>query len=241
MLSADLLQRVDRYWADFLGCSLAELRGQTHVWVTSKRSPGLVALRVAQSWIVSLPPGVDAEASTPLAPENSDAEWGAAPVEALRERLPGARLTESYGPAQVLYCARETLRAGDEGGARRLTVADRPAVERFRAGMGSLAWSLDDPERWVAAFGLFAGHELISAAVVQVWGDSIGEIFVDTLAQHRRRGYARMVTRAATRWLLEETSLIPQYDAELTNPASLRVAQAIGYEPYGCLFVVSGT
>ena len=89
--------------------------------------------------------------------------------------------------------------------------------------------------------GWFAEARLISAAAVQVWGDSIGEIFVDTLAQHRRRGYARMVTRAATRWLLEETSLIPQYDAELTNPASLRVAQAIGYEPYGCLFVVSGT
>lgn len=218
--------------------------------MTSERSPGLVALQAGQSWVLSLAPGIDAEAVAPLVralglwrlPRDTHAE-PCQPclelVEAPCDPLNAVGLREFYGPAQVLYCEPEIFRVGDEAGVRRLDATDGPRIERFRAGMGQLAWSLEDPRRWVAAFGLLDADELISAAAVQVWGDCIGEVFVDTLPQHRRRGHAKMVARAVTRWLLEETSLIPQYDAELTNLASLHVARAIGYEPYGWLFVAS--
>ena len=307
MLSAGLLQKVDRYWATFLGCPPEALSGTKPVTVTSRQSPGLVALSRAvgdltrlspspagregggaedsvaslpplraqrrgsatpppslrrkevkgldalpgseTNWILSLAPEIDVEAVAPLvqalgrwrpsvaATVGLHPESGHGQAGALRNLLAAVGLTEVYGPAQVLYCEPASFRPGDEAGVRPLTAEDGPAVARFRMGMGRLAWHLDDPERWIAAFGLFNGDELISAAAIQIWGDCIGEVYVDTLPQYRGRGYATMLTRTATQWLLAETSLIPQYDAELTNPASLRVAQTVGYVPYGWLFM----
>ena len=67
----------------------------------------------------------------------------------------------------------------------------------------------------------------------------LGEVLVGTASRSRRQGLARAVTRSVTAWLLEETTLIPQYDAALTNTASLRVATAAGYQPYG-VFLFAG-
>lgn len=249
MLSAPLRQQADRYWAGFLGCPLAALQSAEAVWVTSEQSPGLVALSISGAdWIFALAPGVAAESMVPFAqalgfwrpPEDATVpppESGKGETHTLRELLTAAGLSAVYGPAQVLYCEAASFRAGAIAGVRQLTADDAPAVARFRTGIGQLAWRLDDPERWIAAFGLFEGDALIAAAAVRVWNDWIGEIFVDTLPAHRRRGHARRLTRAATHWLLTETALLPQYDAELANPASLRVAQAVGYEPYGWLVI----
>ena len=234
MLDADVLARIDAYWTGFLGCPAGGLRAPGVSVVFSELSPGLIAFSAGSGWVIALTPGMPTDVATAL---TGVLGLPVPAAEALTDLLARADMREVYGPAQLLYCTPATFQDGERGPARRLAAADAERVERFRQGMGKLSWSLDDVSRWPAAFGLFEGDELVSAAAVQAWAGTIGEVFVDTLPGHRNRGHAKTMTRAATHWILEETTLIPQYDAEDANPASLHVGRAVGYHPYGWLIV----
>jgi RimJ/RimL family protein N-acetyltransferase len=155
----------------------------------------------------------------------------------IRQALAGLDLPNLYGPAQVLYCAPATFRDGERRDSRRVDDDDRAAVGRFMEELGPADWQLGDPRDWSAAHAVFASEDIVSLAAVRSWGGKLGEVLLGTVPAARRQGLARAVARSVTAWLLEETTLIPQYDAALTNTASLRIAAAVGYQPYGVLVV----
>jgi RimJ/RimL family protein N-acetyltransferase len=234
-ISNTQLQQIDQYWATFFGCALEALKHSEPALTISAGSPGLFAFMNSSSRVYALAPGLSLDLGrrlTALCLCDSDV------TQAAQHLLADYNPLYLYGPAQVLYCSSETFRSGQEADSRPLTLDDQDAIERFCTQVGALEWKVHDVSRWPQVFGIFADKQLVSTAAVQVWGDVIGAISVVTLPAYRNRGYAQAITRAATRWMLEETSLIPQYDAELRNAASLRVARAVGYQPYGRLLVV---
>lgn len=230
--SPTLLNRLDRYWANFPGYSTKSYHNSKTTILSSHSFPGLFAFATSNSLVFSVKASLDQEVAEKLSVEFGCRE--ALFVEQVICHLFLYNPKEVYGPAQVFYCSSSSFKPGEEGQSRKLTLTDRKHIENFRTRMGRLDWRLGELN-CPCVFGIFCDQELVSVAAVRVWGNLIGEVFVDTLPDYRNRGYAHTLVRVATRWILEETSLIPQYDAELINPASLRIAHAVGYQYYGQL------
>jgi RimJ/RimL family protein N-acetyltransferase len=234
-ISKSHLQQIDQYWSTFLGCTFETFQHPEPTLTISAVSPGLFVFMNHSSRVYALAPGLNLDIGKRLATlclcENDI-------TQATRRLLADYGPLYLYGPAQILYCSADTFRPGQEAHNRPLTISDHDAIQQFCNQAGPLHWTVDDVDRWPRVFGIFADGHLVSTAAVQAWGNVIGAISVVTLPAYRNRGYAQAITRAATRWMLEETSLIPQYDAELSNTASLRVARAVGYQPYGRLLIV---
>lgn len=241
---------INAYWASFFGCSEALLTPARTLILSSPNSPGIMGLQTKGQWLFAVPPSVTrAEA----------AQWvrrvlfllGMRRVWSMRwqvlwQRLwqwavprlcPHRTLSEIYGPAYVLYCSQVMPQASRAVTIRLLTAADQRSIQQFHQAMGSVVWQVDQPQLWPRLCGIFQDDRLVAAGAVRLWAERIGEIFVDTLPQYRRRGYARAVAHHLTDWVLRETPWLPQYDAEAHNLPSLRVAHAVGYRYYGMMLL----
>ncbi|HOF89391.1 MAG TPA: GNAT family N-acetyltransferase [Armatimonadota bacterium] len=75
------------------------------------------------------------------------------------------------------------------------------------------------------------GH-IVSWAALKCKSDDVWELAVVTDAPYRGRGLARSVVTRATRAALD-TGKLPIYLYDVSNTASARVAQALGYQFYG--------
>jgi GNAT superfamily N-acetyltransferase len=150
-----------------------------------------------------------------------------------------------YGPADLLYCTALTFRPLAATGPSSPVIIDQlqdldPArIDCFRQQMGTIAWHLDQPQLWPRICGIFDEGQLVATGAIRLWGDAIGEIFVDTLPTYRNLGYAKALAGRLTEWLLRETNWIPQYDAEVENIHSLRIAHRLGFQRYGVMLVAS--
>lgn len=228
-LEPSYLHRIDQYWADFLGCTVAELHSAQTTVVYSEHSPGLFCLTTGSSRVLSIHSDLEGCVSAVSWPQNGQLNG-----HTVHDFLaPFGRITESYGPGKVFYCTPGSFLPGDEQSSRALTPDDQPYIEEFAHIMGWSQLLPLDVYPWVHPVGILQDGRLASMTAVLIWGDVIGAIMVGTLPEYRNRGYARAVVRSATRWMLEETGLIPQYDTAVSNLASLQIAQDLGYQPYG--------
>ena len=75
-------------------------------------------------------------------------------------------------------------------------------------------------------------ERIISWAAIKCKSDMIWEMAVVTDAGYRNRGLARSVVSRATQAALD-TGRIPMYLHDIANTASSRVCRALGYQPYG--------
>ena len=95
----------------------------------------------------------------------------------------------------------------------------------------NLRQALSHPD--AAAFGCFCDGRLVSGAYVEPRTKRTAEICaLYTHRSHRGQGLAASVVSAATAWILERGNL-PVYATRVTNAASIRLAQTIGYTVYG--------
>lgn len=79
-------------------------------------------------------------------------------------------------------------------------------------------------DHW-AAFGLFDGDEIVSAASAYPWRDSVvADIGILTRPDHRGRGHARAVVRAISRHIVDE-GYQPLYRCQVNNLASAATAR----------------
>ena len=110
--------------------------------------------------------------------------------------------------------------------ARTLVAADAPLLEAFEA--ESAAYYLDP--RVAPCVGVVVDGKLLSVAHSSRQTPVACELGIDTRPEARRRGYAAAATILWTA-LIQRRGLTPIYSAFTWNGASLRLAQAVGYQP----------
>lgn len=229
-LPLEMRDRIDGYWSRFLGCSMPALRQPRSMAVVNPEAAGLFAVKTSGGWIARIGPDTDPAVASALDALHLD---DPASVEHAQDIIRRFDLGSSYGPLQLNYCTPESYIPDALVSYRRLTSHDRDQIETFRAAMGRFDWDFDDTTTWPAAFGVFDGDTLVSAAQVRVWDDVIGEIFGDTLDSYRKLGYAKALVRVATQWIFDHSYWIPQTDAQIDLIASIRIMRGLGYKLYG--------
>jgi hypothetical protein len=111
-----------------------------------------------------------------------------------------------------------------------LSDADRAQVEAFEPGECDYYY---DPRRRPLIGALVAGQILSIAHSSRRTAEAC-ELGVFTLCEARRKGFALAVTVMWTRAVVRE-GLLPLYSADASNAASLRLADAAGYQAFARL------
>ncbi|MBN2386677.1 MAG: GNAT family N-acetyltransferase [Anaerolineales bacterium] len=231
--------RIDSYWAEYLGCCVDALHHPRRGIVFSKNSPGIFGLMVGDARVYS----VNHQLGCLLPNKDILPTWIAGdeftlaqPMAALDEN--GFRTGEAYGPGYLTYCHSRHFRPADDADVCPLREDDRDEIEWLGQQVGWTDLFHETASSWIARFGIFREKHLISIAIVRSWAGQVGSMMVATHPAHRRRGYAIRAVSMATRWVLDETDLIPQYDTATTNVSSLKVAQLLGYQHYGQILYI---
>jgi GNAT superfamily N-acetyltransferase len=215
---------IEAFWADRLGCQVADLR-RPGVTVVSWPEPFAYALRRQGTLVVAVPARRREAVAARLG--------GLDPAEAFRpDRLAavlGGAAGPPVGPAYQGFADAGGARAPAAGDVRALGGADRAALDALRRAAGETAWehSAIDPER-PPLFGRFAGGVLVAAATLEDPGGPVASVGVLTHPAHRGRGHGRAVAGAATRAALDDGA-VARYQTLEANLASVAIAHALGY------------
>jgi len=237
--------QIDAYWASFLDCQPDLLYPAQTSTLWAENSPGLLGLQTAQQGLFALHPGLTTLTAAGLLADmvplldSSHPHAAYAWPHAVQQQLRLRAFADIYGPAYILYCPQVLMQPPHSLVIHLLDEQDQPWVQQFQQEIGAVVWHLDQPHLWPRICGIFQDGQLVAAGAVRCWGNKIGEIFVDTLPHYRNRGYAKALVSELTAWVLRETTWLPQYDAEIHNVPSLRVAHAVGYAYYGMLLLGS--
>ena len=117
---------------------------------------------------------------------------------------------------------------------RKLSDADREAFDAFQgeASEQDREDAYVELDHW-AVFGCFDGGRLVCVASMYPWdGSSIADLGVLTLSDVRGRGYARATVTAISQFARDK-NYEPQYRCQVDNGASIALAKACGFEPFG--------
>lgn len=142
------------------------------------------------------------------------------------------------GPDHLLYLTldgQSSLRGeAPRHGTRQLTDADAAAFEALVAAApeDDLEEAFVELDHWLV-FGTFVGDKLASAVSMYPWnGTRLADLGVITLPAFRGRGLGRATVRAASSAALA-LGYEPQYRCQVDNLASVALARAAGFTPFG--------
>jgi GNAT superfamily N-acetyltransferase len=231
--------RIDGYWTEFLGCRIQDLYMPDSKVVFSEHSPGIFGLMLGPARVYSLDPGL--KGLFPAQNQNSElfTEKAFSPdrLAALLEKN-GVCFEEAYGPGYLTYCHADVFCAADEKDTRPLRAADDGQIERLGERIGWTDIFRQTSPAWIARFGIFRDGNLVSLTTVRSWAGQVASMLVATDPDYRGYGFATSVVSMATRWVLEETDMVPQYDTSVNNLSSLRIAHVLGYQYYGQIIYI---
>lgn len=111
--------------------------------------------------------------------------------------------------------------------ARPLTEMDRSLIEAFESGSQDYFF---DPEKR-PLIGVVISGQLVSLAHSSRRTSEACELGINTLPEARRKGYALAATVVWTRAVMQER-LVSLYSADVSNTASLSLAEAAGYRAF---------
>jgi RimJ/RimL family protein N-acetyltransferase len=225
------LAKLDRYWAQELGCEPNDLR-QRHLRLVPCGQRQVQVLATPDGTVViGLPPLIEPVAgSTPA--QLLDPRFWAETFNIQLEQL------TFYGPSSLSYVTQETFKAHPHPFVRLMRRSDSAELARFarilhaREPEGFHSWAIGGR---VAAnehlWGTYFEGKIVSMAGLRQLNKQIYEVGVNTLPQHRQKGWGTSVASAATEGGL---SLVPmvQWSAPLSNEPSQRIAHRLGYLPY---------
>lgn len=129
--------------------------------------------------------------------------------------------------------------------ARALRAADYPAWRTFFLTLfpGDDSWLkeyFDGMAETGLAFGVFEGGFLVCATDLPgmpYMGKSVREIGINTLPDHRRKGYARDACVSTARAMIEK-GICPMWSAGAWNAASRGLAEAVGFREFADAYSV---
>ncbi len=139
----------------------------------------------------------------------------------------------------VAVVAEARLAFGDDGTLRLDETTGVVAISGNDSRVSALHQDADSAE-WAEAatgegarrFGVIRGDALVATATAELWADTVGRIGVFTAADARHRGLAGKVGSAAASYALEQ-ACIPMWRSRITNTASARVADRLGFVAIG--------
>jgi hypothetical protein len=225
-------ERYDRFWAEYLGITPAELNQPglsiaAHVGLEGYR--GVWCFRRRDRTVVSAPPGWIPHLQSRL-PEIGQEHLMDETV--LREVF-GCDFDRLVGPAYQGCLLPELFRPHVTPHVRFLGPDDAALIEVFRVNCGQDAWEyagFDDATSYLA--GILEGDRILSlAGYNRVWRDEAGGPCILTHRAHRGRGWATATTSAVVGRALQEGKLL-LYQTLETNMASISIARRLGYEQY---------
>ena len=224
--------RVDAYWAEFLGVAHEEwlspgisfrshrgLRGYGGLWCFRRRERVVVSAPAA--WVARL--------------EQLWAGW--APERLLDPAAVAASLGEDcercIGPAFQGYLDPEKLEHGAPPSVRSLLASDRAGIDRFRERCGEEAWSLSGLND-VARQGYVYpdGPEITAMAGLRERADGVGDLCVLTDPRFRGEGRGAAVVTAVSRDAVASGYLL-LYQTLEANRGAVRLAMSCGFVCYG--------
>jgi len=119
----------------------------------------------------------------------------------------------------LLFCTRDTFSPQDSDIVRLVAPDD-------------VLWMDADGKRREVAFAVYQEGKHVTNATLSAPSDGpFRSVTVGTHPAHRGKGYAKACVSAVTRYALEH-DLIPLYNTQTCNVASLAVARSIGYREY---------
>jgi GNAT superfamily N-acetyltransferase len=232
MTTSASLDAVVAFWAAHLGCLEAQLvRPGTSV---VRNGPGLAGYRGATVFL-----------RPPACVIAVPADWYEPIASGLGRRPPAAvfdvtRLRQAFGPAvdRVVgpawlgYADASDHRPAPTRGTRLLGEQDLPELQRLAAACGPTAWEHSgiDPER-PPVFGCFAGRTLVTAGMLEPWGDRLRQVGIVTDPASRGRGYGKAVVSAMTAHGLAGGGVV-QYRTLEANLPSVGIARSLGFQPF---------
>ncbi len=230
-MTSSAVERLDRHYAEALGCTPDELNSGRLVVVGNDQ---VGAIRFAKSVpLVLLAIGKGDGAVISVEPR-----FQVRVAEAVRE-LEGRSLDHRVCDAiqgavglsvneplwfrgQRLYCEPERFVDQGSGIVRDVTEEDAHAGE-LRSKWGG------------RVFGRVVDKMVVSWAAIKPLSDIVWDLSVETLAEHRGRGYARSVVTEAVRFIFSNGRLAA-WGADRMNVASLATARSVGFVDYGLDF-----
>ncbi|MFN8521776.1 MAG: GNAT family N-acetyltransferase [Chloroflexota bacterium] len=227
-IDAALQQRLDRFHAEELGCSVEDLHAEGIRVVTTPRRyrPGwggytvpFLALATQTGSVVSVRSEQLARVSGDFSEryERGWLTWD--DYEALR-RLSKETVPYAYClSGDVLYTDRARFRPVTSR-ATRLLLTDPSGADLRRRFDGSI-FVIRNTRR-----------EIVSWAAIKLKSDDVWELAVVTERAYRGQGLAREVVSAATEFILENDR-VALYVHDRSNDASARVCRSLGYVEYG--------
>ena len=189
---------------------------------------GAFLFRHGPSCVISVP-----EVFVPRVKEMAN---GAGPDEvfsvACAESMFGPDADRIIGPAWLGYADAQDFRPVLTTRTRALGPDDLPSLKRLAADCAS-EWedsgiTFESP----LVFGRFVEGELVAAGTVERSSREILNVGIITHPDHRGKGFGKEVVTALTSHGLERGGIM-QYRTLESNAASLRIARALGYQPYG--------
>lgn len=156
-----------------------------------------------------------------------------------------------WGPAELLYFDPDQANLASTIEHRPLTQADSEQVALFRSAMiadgQQMVWSADDlpnltistwmDNDWPRMIGVFDQDQLVAVSAVRNWANAIGEVFTDILPAYRSQGIGTRISSDLIRWMLENTTLLLQSDADWMNVPSRHISRQLGFKFYGMLIM----
>ena len=225
-------ERYDRFWAEYLGITPAELnlpglsiaghvglQGYRGVWFFRRRDRLVVSASVG--WLPHLQSRLPEIGREHLMEES-----------VLRETF-GSDFDRLVGPAYQGCLQPERFRPCVAPRVSFLAPGDAALVEAFRRECGEDAWEyagFNDATSHLAA--IREGDRVLSlAGYNRVWRDEAGGPCILTHRAHRGRGWATATTSAVVERALQEGKTL-LYQTLEANTASIRLARRLGYEQY---------
>lgn len=235
MESREHVEMLDRLYASELGCRPEDFYSGKTTLVSLERVGGirfakgipLVVFSIAKTTgaVVSVLPQLKDAADRAIEGRTTlDDAWDA--VESAVTPLVDAKC---WFRGCRFYCSSETFADQEFGEVRDMTDTDEIA-----AGLHA---------KWGGrVFGQIVDGRAVTWAAVKPLSDVVWDLSIQTLPEHRGRGYAKSAVSAAMKHIFENGKLAA-WGADRTNLASLRTARSVGFEEYGLDFgcVVHGS
>lgn len=227
----DLHERVDGWWAERLGCDPDVLGIQgVHVLAYPGHYAGAFALRRGGTTLLSVPDDLAELVSRVLA--------GRDPFDTgMLKELFGSAIEAIVGPTWIGYLEDTAFKPGDARGARRLDHGDVPFIWALADACDATEWEQSGISFESQGFGCFADGHLVAVGMLDDRGGGVREMGVITIPTWRGKGYGRAVASAAAGAGVADGGLV-QYRTLSENAGSIRLAESLGFRPYGITLAV---
>jgi L-amino acid N-acyltransferase YncA len=231
-----LQRRIDDLWAQRLGCKAALLRKPgIHVLEPGAADRASVFLIAREGALL-----VRGERAAASSLEANLGQGAVLPAPDLVRAALGARVLRVVGPAALGYRDRAPGIPPGAGALRPLAPSDGAALGRLRDAVTAEEWehaSIGSGSSGTPIFGAFEDERLLAVARFEVILGEAAHLGALTHPAARGRGAGRRAVAAAAQ-LAAAQGLLLQYQTLVSNHASLRIADALGFASYAtCLAV----